>query len=75
MGPYGSAKTTSCFQKILNSVAMWQNPNPHDGVRRVKVVRDPRDLCAAPNQRDGGLVQLVSQDEGQLERRADGPTR
>jgi hypothetical protein len=25
MGPYGSAKTTSCFQKILNAAA-WQVP-------------------------------------------------
>jgi hypothetical protein len=36
MGPYGSAKTTSCFQKILNA-AMWQNPQ-RDGVRRIRVV-------------------------------------
>ncbi len=35
MGPYGSAKTTSCFQKILNCV-LWQNPGP-DGVRRIRV--------------------------------------
>jgi hypothetical protein len=35
MGPYGSAKTTSCFQKILN-VALWQNAGP-DGVRRIRV--------------------------------------
>jgi hypothetical protein len=35
MGPYGSAKTTSCFQKILNTVA-WQTPGP-DGVRRIRV--------------------------------------
>jgi hypothetical protein len=43
MGPYGSAKTTSCFQKILNSV-LWQNPGP-DGVRRVRwcVIRDTYD--------------------------------
>lgn len=34
MGPYGSAKTTSCFQKILN-IALWQRPGP-DGVRRVR---------------------------------------
>lgn len=32
MGPYGSAKTTTCFQKIINA-AMWQRPGP-DGVRR-----------------------------------------
>lgn len=32
MGPYGSAKTTSCFQRII-WIAMWQNPGP-DGVRR-----------------------------------------
>ena len=40
MGPYGSAKTTTCFQKIINS-AIWQPPGP-DGVRRVRwcVVRD-----------------------------------
>ncbi|WP_211338496.1 hypothetical protein [Stakelama pacifica] len=40
MGPYGSAKTTTCFQKILNS-AMWQPKGP-DGVRRARwaVVRD-----------------------------------
>jgi hypothetical protein len=37
MGPYGSAKTTSCFQKILNAAA-WQNPSPRDGVRRIRVV-------------------------------------
>jgi hypothetical protein len=35
MGPYGSAKTTSAFQKILN-VVTWQNPGP-DGVRRIRV--------------------------------------
>jgi hypothetical protein len=35
MGPYGSAKTTSCFQKIFNA-ALWQNPGP-DGVRRIRV--------------------------------------
>lgn len=40
MGPYGSGKTTTCIQKILQS-AMWQSPGP-DGVRRVRwcVVRD-----------------------------------
>ncbi len=40
MGPYGSAKTTTCFQKIINS-ALWQPAGP-DGVRRVRwcVVRD-----------------------------------
>lgn len=40
MGPYGSGKTTTCIQKILQS-AMWQKPGP-DGVRRVRwcVVRD-----------------------------------
>lgn len=40
MGPYGSAKTTTCIRKIVNS-AFWQNPGP-DGVRRVRwcVVRD-----------------------------------
>lgn len=40
MGPYGSAKTTTCFQKIINSI-MWQPPGP-DGVRRARwcVVRD-----------------------------------
>jgi hypothetical protein len=32
MGPYGSAKTTSGFQKVMNAVA-WQNPSPHDGIR------------------------------------------
>jgi hypothetical protein len=36
MGPYGSAKTTSCFQKILNCVC-WQSPSPVDGVRRIRV--------------------------------------
>ena len=35
MGPYGSAKTTSCFQKIIN-IALWQNPG-RDGVRRIRV--------------------------------------
>jgi hypothetical protein len=35
MGPYGSAKTTSCFQKILNA-ACWQTPG-RDGVRRIRV--------------------------------------
>jgi hypothetical protein len=35
MGPYGSAKTTSCFQKILNAAA-WQVPQA-DGVRRIRV--------------------------------------
>jgi hypothetical protein len=40
MGPYGSAKTTTCFQKIINSL-IWQPPGP-DGVRRARwcVVRD-----------------------------------
>lgn len=40
MGPYGSAKTTSCIRKIINSV-FWQEPGP-DGVKRVRwcVVRD-----------------------------------
>jgi hypothetical protein len=40
MGPYGSAKTTSCIRKIVQS-AMWQSPGP-DKVRRVRwcVVRD-----------------------------------
>lgn len=40
MGPFGSAKTTMCIRKILNS-AFWQNPGP-DGVRRVRwcCVRD-----------------------------------
>lgn len=35
MGPYGSAKTTSCFQKIIR-IALWQNPG-RDGVRRIRV--------------------------------------
>lgn len=35
MGPYGSAKTTSCFQKIINA-ALWQKPMA-DGVRRIAV--------------------------------------
>ncbi len=41
MGPYGSAKTTSCIRKIITSPA-YQNPSPIDGVRRVRwcVVRD-----------------------------------
>lgn len=34
MGPVGSAKTTSCIRKIVNS-ALWQRPGP-DGVRRVR---------------------------------------
>jgi hypothetical protein len=40
MGPYGSAKTTTCFQKIINSI-LWQPKGP-DGVRRARwcVVRD-----------------------------------
>lgn len=40
MGPYGSAKTTTCIRKIVQS-AMWQEPGP-GGVRRVRwcVVRD-----------------------------------
>lgn len=40
MGPYGSAKTTTCFQKIINSL-LWQPKGP-DGVRRARwcVVRD-----------------------------------
>lgn len=40
MGPYGSAKTTTCFQKIINSL-LWQPAGP-DGVRRARwcVVRD-----------------------------------
>jgi hypothetical protein len=41
MGPFGSAKTSSCIRKIFNSVHL-QNPDPRDGVRRVRwcVVRD-----------------------------------
>ena len=40
MGPYGSAKTTSCIRKILTSL-VWMNRGP-DGVRRARwcVVRD-----------------------------------
>lgn len=40
MGPYGSAKTTSCIRKIIQS-PRFQNKGP-DGVRRVRwcVVRD-----------------------------------
>jgi hypothetical protein len=40
MGPYGSAKTTTCFQKIINSV-IWQ-PEGADGIKRARwcVVRD-----------------------------------
>lgn len=40
MGPYGSAKTTSCFQKII-WVTMWQKPGK-DGVRRSRgcVIRE-----------------------------------
>lgn len=40
MGPYGSAKTTTCFQRILWA-AMWQRPGP-DGVRRSRgcIIRD-----------------------------------
>lgn len=34
MGPFGSAKTTTCIRKIVNS-AFWQNPGP-DGIRRVR---------------------------------------
>lgn len=43
MGPYGSAKTTSCLQKII-LITMMQNPGP-DGVRRSRgcVVRDTYD--------------------------------
>jgi len=40
MGPVGSAKTTSCIRKMIQST-LWQNPGP-DGVRRAKwgVIRD-----------------------------------
>lgn len=40
MGPYGSAKTTSCFQKII-WITMWQRPGK-DGVRRSRgcVIRE-----------------------------------
>jgi hypothetical protein len=40
MGPYGSAKTTSCFQKII-WITMWQKPGK-DGVRRSRgcVIRE-----------------------------------
>lgn len=40
MGPYGSAKTTSCIRKAL-LMTLWQSPGP-DGVRRSRgcVVRD-----------------------------------
>ena len=43
MGPYGSAKTTSCLQKIL-LITMMQTPGK-DGVRRSRgcVVRDTYD--------------------------------
>lgn len=43
MGPYGSAKTTSCIQKII-LITMMQNPGK-DGVRRSRgcVVRDTYD--------------------------------
>jgi hypothetical protein len=35
MGPYGSGKTTTCFQKIINA-ALWQAPQA-DGWRRIRV--------------------------------------
>ena len=40
MGPYGSAKTTSCIRKAI-LMTLWQKPGP-DGVRRSRgcVVRD-----------------------------------
>jgi len=40
MGPYGSAKTTSCIRKAV-MMTLWQTPGP-DGVRRSRgcVVRD-----------------------------------
>ena len=40
MGPYGSAKTTSCIRKAVN-ITLWQKPGP-DGVRRSRgcIVRD-----------------------------------
>jgi hypothetical protein len=40
MGPYGSAKTTTGFQKVLNS-CIWQPPCP-DGIRRARwaIIRD-----------------------------------
>ncbi|MAM84229.1 MAG: hypothetical protein CL472_06110 [Acidobacteria bacterium] len=40
MGPYGSAKTTSCIRKAV-LMTLWQNPGP-DGVRRSRgcIVRD-----------------------------------
>ncbi len=40
MGPYGSAKTTTCFQKIINHL-LWQPPGP-DGIKRGRAccVRD-----------------------------------
>lgn len=41
MGPFGSAKTTGCIRKIIESAGK-QPPSPKDGVRRVRwcVVRD-----------------------------------
>lgn len=40
MGPYGSAKTTSCFQRLIRS-GLLQRPGP-DGIRRARwcVLRD-----------------------------------
>lgn len=35
MGPYGSGKTTKCFEKIVRC-ALWQAPQ-RDGVRRIRV--------------------------------------
>lgn len=41
MGPYGSAKTTSCIRKIVFESPLWMEPQA-DGVRRLRwcVVRD-----------------------------------
>lgn len=52
MGPYGSAKTTSCLQKIL-LITMMQNPGK-DGVRRSRgcIVRDTYDQLKSNVQKD-----------------------
>ena len=52
MGPYGSAKTTSCLQKII-IITMMQNPGK-DGVRRSRgcIVRDTYDQLKSNVQKD-----------------------
>jgi hypothetical protein len=69
MGPYGSAKTTSCFQKILNAAA-WQNPARATGCggSACACIRDTYGQLETNVMKD--WFSWFPKDEGQLERRA-----